>query len=105
MATSGLNEIGVTGKSNIQGIGGNVSEVIKTENAMSMGKMLNAGMNESVEEKITGIFNSKIANFDSKNSSLAVLADITSELQNNFFNAVPMQMLPNKPGIGLINVK
>jgi hypothetical protein len=100
-----MNEIGKAGNSGIQGLGQS-SNPINTGNAMELGKSLNAGMGKSLEETGTGIGNTKFANFDPKAMGLGPLSKIeTAELAQlgKPFNAVRAQLLPDKPGRGLIN--
>lgn len=102
-----MNEIGKAGNSGIQGLGQS-SNPINTGNIMEFGKSLNAGTGESVDKNITDIMNTKFANFDPKNTGLGPLSKIeTAELAQfgKPFNAVRAQLLPDKPAIGIINVK
>jgi hypothetical protein len=101
-----MNEIGKTGVSGIQGIGGDLGSVTKTEGAFALGRV-DGGLGKSIEEGITGIFDTKVAKFDSKSSSLAALSCIKTELSDGnadkIFGAIRMQLLPDRPGIGLFN--
>ncbi len=102
-----MNEIGKAGNSGIQGLGQS-SNPINTGNALELGKSLNAGTGESIEKNITDIVNTKLANFDPKNTGLGPLSKIeTAELAQlgKPFNAVRAQLLPDTPGRGLINAK